>query len=133
MSQQQTATNNGKKMNKLQFEKKSKLSEKNAIFEIRSSDSFSKETELDEWNRIAAIFVIGKTWQFKQWIAGFKKPEKIFSKTCGFYMHFDDDPPSGPVQNWRVHYLPIRRNQRHEDARIAQKFWKALYDHLRTQ
>ena len=126
---------NHKKMAALRLEKKSKLNvnAKNAIFEIRSSSSFSKETDIGEWNRIAAIFVIGKSWQFKQWINGFKKPEKIFSKCCGFYMHFDDDPPSGDVSNWRVNYLPIRRNQRHEDARIAQKFWKALYDHLRTK
>ena len=81
------------------------------------------------------VFVIGKSWQFKKWVNGWKQPEEIFSKTAGFYMHFNDDPPSnhGDVKNWRVHYLPIRRNHRHEDSRIANDFWEKLYLHLRTK
>eukprot|EP01083_Nonionella_stella_P081002 222861_1 len=118
------------------FEKKSKLnakSNKKAVFEIRSSASFKKDTPLEEWNRIVAIFVIGKSWQFKKWMPGWTQPEKIFNKTAGFYMHYKDDPPKGEVKDWRVHYLPVMRNARHDDPRIYNEFWKTVHEHLRTK
>eukprot|EP00483_Globobulimina_turgida_P010185 UN10204 len=108
-------------------------SKKKAVFEIRSSSSFNKNTPQSEWNRIAAIFVIGKAWQFKKWVNGWTKPEEIFSKTAGFYMHFKDDPSNEVVKHWRVNYLPIRRNVRHDDARIASQFWDKLIHHLKTK
>ncbi len=45
-------------------------------------------------------------------------------------MHFKDDPPNEIVKNWRVNYLPIMRNQRHDDASIAKQFWSKLYQHM---
>ena len=90
-------------------------------------------TSISDWNRIAAIFVIGKQWQFKKWINGWRRPEEIFNKTAGFYLHFADDPPKNDAKNWRVHKLAIKRSQRHEDARVANEFWKKLYEHLQSK
>lgn len=106
---------------------------KKAKFEIRSSSSFNKDTAPQDWARIVAVFVIGKQWQFKKWITGWRKPEEIFNKSAGFYLHFKDDPANKDVKNWRVNCLPIRRNGRHDDARIANEFWDKLVTHLRSK
>ena len=104
-----------------------------AEFEIRSSSSFGRNTPPDQWNRVAAIFVIGKQWQFKKWVANWKSPEVIFNKTAGFHLHFRDDPPSGEVKDWRVHHLSIDRNSRHGDGKVAHEFWLKFIQHLRIK
>jgi len=106
---------------------------KKAEFEIRGSSSFSRSTPQSEWDRVAAIFVIGRGWQFKQWAPGWREPEVIFNKTAGFHLHFSDHLPTGDVKHWRVNHLAIGRSTRHGDAKVSNDFWKQFIVHLRSK
>ena len=78
-------------------------------------------------NRIAAVFVVGKKWQFRNWAPAWSTPDKIFAKVSGFYLHWADAKPSGDVAKWRVHMLPLNRVNAHDHARVSNAFWTQLY------
>lgn len=79
-----------------------------------------------EWNRVVAVFALGPPWQFKDW--KWSSPVELFSKTQGFYLHFDDSQVPDTVKSWNVKLLPVSRekHKRHLDRTAVLQFWAAV-------
>ncbi|CAI5967494.1 unnamed protein product [Closterium sp. NIES-65] len=60
---------------------------------------------LHDWDRVAAVFVLGKEWQFKGW--PFKDHVDILSKVMGVFVRFEDDSveSAATVKNWNCSIL----------------------------
>ncbi|CAI5487886.1 unnamed protein product [Closterium sp. Naga37s-1] len=58
-----------------------------------------------DWDRVAAVFVLGKEWQFKGW--PFKDHVDILSKVMGVFVRFEDDSveSAATVKNWNCSIL----------------------------
>ncbi|KAK1390554.1 RNA polymerase II accessory factor [Heracleum sosnowskyi] len=64
-------------------------------YEVRDKPSALKA---EDWDRVVAVFVLGKEWQFKDW--PFKDHVEIFNNILGFYMHhFDQQKQAAPGQS----------------------------------
>ncbi|XP_028114686.1 protein CDC73 homolog isoform X2 [Camellia sinensis] len=68
-------------------------------YEVRDKPSVLKA---EDWDRVVAVFVLGKEWQFKDW--PFKDHVEIFNKILGFFMRFEDDSVESAknVKQWNV-------------------------------
>lgn len=82
----------------------------------------------NEWNRVAAVFVQGPTWQFKGWphLLPDGSPVDIFTKIKGFHVKYEDMKTDPNVMKWDVLVLTFNRNRRHMDRATVLKFWEAL-------
>ncbi|KAK8623727.1 hypothetical protein V6N13_065090 [Hibiscus sabdariffa] len=85
-------------------------------YEVRDKPSALKP---EDWDRVAAVFVLGKEWQFKDW--PFKDHVEIFNKIIGFFMRFEDDSVESCkiVKQWNVKIISISKNKRHQDRAAA--------------
>lgn len=74
-------------------------------YEVRDKPSALKA---EDWERVVAVFVLGKEWQFKDW--PFKDHVEIFNKIIGFYMRFEDDSIESAknVKQWNVKIISVR-------------------------
>lgn len=92
-------------------------------YEVRDKPSTLKA---DDWDRVVAVFVLGKEWQFKDW--PFKDHVEIFNKILGFYMRFEDDSIESAkvVKQWNVKIISISKNKRHQDRAAALEVWGKL-------
>ncbi|CAI5998489.1 unnamed protein product [Closterium sp. NIES-64] len=81
---------------------------------------------LHDWDRVAAVFVLGKEWQFKGW--PFKDHVDILSKVMGVFVRFEDDSveSAATVKNWNCSILAISKYKRHQDRTAALTFWDRL-------
>jgi len=87
----------------------------------------------NDWERVVAVFVLGKEWQFKDW--PFKDHVEIFSKINGFYLRFEDDSLESvrTVKQWNVKIISISKHKRHQDRTAAMDIWDKLDRFLRSQ
>ncbi|KAK9725513.1 hypothetical protein RND81_05G149600 [Saponaria officinalis] len=94
-----------------------------AAYEVRDKPSTLKG---DDWERVVAVFVLGKEWQFKDW--PFKDHVDIFNKVVGFFMRFEDDSIESAkvVKQWNVKIISISKNKRHQDRAAALEVWTRL-------
>lgn len=92
-------------------------------YEVRDKPSALKK---EDWERVVAVFVLGKEWQFKDWPD--KDHVKIFNKIIGFYMRFEDDSVESAkiVKQWNVKIISISKNKRHQDRAAALEVWDRL-------
>lgn len=81
--------------------------------------------DVDDWNRVVAVFVQGPAWQFKGWPWG-GSPVEIFSRIKGFHLKWDEAKLDDNVAKWNVHILELSRNKRHLDKANLLKFWSSL-------
>ncbi|CAI5515818.1 unnamed protein product [Closterium sp. Naga37s-1] len=79
-----------------------------------------------DWDRVAAVFVLGKEWQFKGW--PFKDHVDILSKVMGVFVRFEDDSveSAATVNQWNCSILAISKYKRHQDRTAALTFWDRL-------
>ncbi|MCO5548587.1 hypothetical protein L7F22_002047 [Adiantum nelumboides] len=79
-----------------------------------------------DWERVLAVFVLGKEWQFKDW--PFKDHVEIFSKIMGIYLRFEDDSVDSAkiVKQWNVKIISLSKHKRHQDRTAALQFWESL-------
>ncbi|CAI5484043.1 unnamed protein product [Closterium sp. Yama58-4] len=79
-----------------------------------------------DWDRVAAVFVLGKEWQFKGW--PFKDHVDILSKVMGVFVRFEDDSveSAATVKQWNCSILAISKYKRHQDRTAALTFWDRL-------
>ncbi|KAL0457184.1 UNVERIFIED_CONTAM: protein CDC73 [Sesamum latifolium] len=98
-------------------------------YEVRDKPSALKS---DDWDRVVAVFVLGKEWQFKDW--PFKDHVEIFNKILGFYMRFEDDSVESAktVKQWNVKIISISKNKRHQDRAAALEVWDKLEEFMRA-
>ncbi|ESN95419.1 hypothetical protein HELRODRAFT_102643 [Helobdella robusta] len=94
----------------------------------RVIDNPSKLTA-DEWDRVAAVFVQGPSWQFKNWPWG-GNPVEIFSKMKAFHLKWKELPLDANVQKWAVTVLSLDKQRRHLDRATLKTFWEVLDKHM---
>eukprot|EP00262_Sarcandra_glabra_P004404 TRINITY_DN1538_c0_g1_i1.p1 TRINITY_DN1538_c0_g1~~TRINITY_DN1538_c0_g1_i1.p1 ORF type:complete len:450 (-),score=42.84 TRINITY_DN1538_c0_g1_i1:172-1422(-) len=101
-----------------------------AAYEVRDKPSVLKP---EDWDRVVAVFVLGKEWQFKDW--PFKDHVEIFNKIIGFYMRFEDDSVESAktVKQWNVKIISISKNKRHQDRAAALEVWDRLEEFMRSR
>ncbi|XP_021897127.1 protein CDC73 homolog [Carica papaya] len=99
-------------------------------YEVRDKPSALKP---EDWDRVVAVFVLGKEWQFKDW--PFKDHVEIFNKIIGFYMRFEDDSLESAknVKQWNVKIISISKNKRHQDRAAALEVWEKLEEFVRSR
>ncbi|KAJ4822238.1 accessory factor associated with RNA polymerase II [Turnera subulata] len=99
-------------------------------YEVRDKPSALKP---DDWDRVVAVFVLGKEWQFKDW--PFKDHVEIFNKIIGFFMRFEDDSVESAktVKQWNVKIISISKNKRHQDRAAALEVWDRLEEFVRSR
>ncbi|XAR57260.1 hypothetical protein NMG60_11025330 [Bertholletia excelsa] len=99
-------------------------------YEVRDKPSVLKA---EDWDRVVAVFVLGKEWQFKEW--PFKDHVEIFNKILGFYMRFEDDSLESAknVKQWNVKIISISKNKRHQDRAAALEVWDKLEQFMRSR
>ncbi|OVA15516.1 RNA polymerase II accessory factor [Macleaya cordata] len=99
-------------------------------YEVRDKPSTLKA---EDWDRVVAVFVLGKEWQFKDW--PFKDHVEIFNKIIGFFMRFEDDSVESAkiVKQWNVKIISISKNKRHQDRAAALEVWGRLEEFVRSR
>ncbi|XP_030456755.1 protein CDC73 homolog [Syzygium oleosum] len=99
-------------------------------YEVRDKPSALKS---EDWDRVVAVFVLGKEWQFKDW--PFKDHVEIFNKIIGFFMRFEDDSVESAkiVKQWNVKIISISKNKRHQDRAAALEVWEKLEEFVRSR
>lgn len=99
-------------------------------YEVRDKPSTLKP---EDWERVVAVFVLGKEWQFKDW--PFKDHVEIFNKIIGFFMRFEDDSVESAkmVKQWNVKIISISKNKRHQDKTAALEVWDRLEEFVRSR
>lgn len=101
-----------------------------AAYEVRDKPSALKP---EDWDRVVAVFVLGKEWQFKDW--PFKDHVEIFNKIIGFFVRFEDDSVESAkiVKQWNVKIISISKNKRHQDRAAALEVWDRLEEFMRSR
>ncbi|URE33619.1 RNA pol II accessory factor, Cdc73 family [Musa troglodytarum] len=96
-----------------------------AAYEVRDKPSAFKP---EDWDRVVAVFVLGKEWQFKDW--PFRTHIEIFNKIIGFYVRFEDDSVESAkmVKQWN-----ISKHKRHQDRAAALEVWDRLEEFMRSR
>ncbi|KAF2285408.1 hypothetical protein GH714_003598 [Hevea brasiliensis] len=99
-------------------------------YEVRDKPSALKA---EDWDRVVAVFVLGKEWQFKDW--PFKDHVEIFNKIIGFFIRFEDDSVESAktVKQWNVKIISISKNKRHQDRAAALEVWDRLEEFVRSR
>ncbi|XP_065863277.1 protein CDC73 homolog [Euphorbia lathyris] len=99
-------------------------------YEVRDKPSALKA---EDWDRVVAVFVLGKEWQFKDW--PYKDHVEIFNKIIGFFMRFEDDSVESAkiVKQWNVKIISISKNKRHQDRAAALEVWDRLEEFVRSR
>ncbi|KAI3954835.1 hypothetical protein MKW92_025286 [Papaver armeniacum] len=99
-------------------------------YEVRDKPSALKA---EDWDRVVAVFVLGKEWQFKDW--PFKDHVEIFNKIIGFFLRFEDDSIESAkiVKQWNVKIISISKNKRHQDKTAALEVWGKLEEFVRSR
>ena len=87
----------------------------------------------EDWQRVAAVFVLGAKWQFKDWpFRGVEDGDLVdtFTKIRGFYARFDSDPEVDIMKTWNIRTLNMSKTNRHGDRAAFEAFWDELDKHL---
>ncbi|CAM6100252.1 unnamed protein product [Calypogeia fissa] len=97
-------------------------------YEVRDKPSVMSSKD---WERVVAVFVLGKEWQFKDW--PFKDHVEIFNKILGFYLRFEDDSVESAktVRQWNVKIISLSKHKRHQDKTAVLAIWESLDKSIR--
>jgi hypothetical protein len=107
-----------------------RLSARDASIRVQITDNPLRLT-LEEWSRVAAVFVQGQAWQFKGW--RWESPAELFYNVPGFFLHYADQPLPDQILTWNVTRLSISKSRRHFDSTAALTFWSTVESHLRSK
>jgi len=83
-----------------------------------------------QWGNVAAVFVQGQAWQFKDW--PMKSVVEIFEQIAGYYIRFADEVPNQTVKAWACTKLVFskQRTKAHEVGVLMASFWVSLHTFL---
>lgn len=86
-----------------------------------------------EWERVVAVFVLGKEWQFKDW--PWKDHVEVLNRVMGVFVRFEDSSmeSTAAVRQWNVKFLSLSKHKRHQDRTAAMEFWDKLDVFLRAR
>uniref|UniRef100_A0A5F8H734 Parafibromin n=1 Tax=Monodelphis domestica TaxID=13616 RepID=A0A5F8H734_MONDO len=81
-----------------------------------------------DWDRVVAVFVQGRAWQFKgwPWLLPDGSPVDIFAKIKAFHLKYDEVHLDPNVQKWDVTVLELSYHKRHLDRPVFLHFWETL-------
>ncbi|KAJ1917821.1 accessory factor associated with RNA polymerase II [Tieghemiomyces parasiticus] len=82
----------------------------------------------DDWDRLAAVFTVGATWQFKKW--KWEDPREIFKHVKGFYVKLADEKPKDTIAMWNVETIDVDRSKRHKDKAVVSQLWDSLDSYI---
>ncbi|RKP33819.1 RNA pol II accessory factor, Cdc73 family-domain-containing protein [Dimargaris cristalligena] len=91
---------------------------------VDSVDNFKP----DDWDRLAAVFTMGVTWQFKKW--KWDNPRELFKHVKGFYVKMADENPKDAVASWNVEVINVDRSKRHKDKAVVSQLWNSLDQYI---
>lgn len=80
----------------------------------------------EDWASVVAIFLMGKTWQIKNYKPN--DPANLFSNVLGIYVGWDNEALPPEIANWRVMSVKINKARRHADGQVVAKIWHAIED-----
>jgi hypothetical protein len=104
--------------------------------------------------QVAAVFVDGKQWQFKDWPKfggeSYKDVTTILSKGArvsgevakvsdcsrtvkGYHVKYDDEKTDRAVADMNVEVLMIPRYKRHLDQAAVKRFWDTLIEYMKMR
>ncbi|KAH0793811.1 protein CDC73 [Histomonas meleagridis] len=90
-------------------------------YDIVADESLMKD---DDWNRVVAVFLLGKKWQIKNFKPNDQR--QLFEKVLGIYVGFDDAPLPEDIQKWVVKDFRINKTRRTNDAQVVQNIWHEI-------
>ncbi len=79
-----------------------------------------------DWDRVVAVFALGKQWQFKDWPLGYTNPVEIFSKVKGFHLKMTGMPIDPNIAKWSINIIELDPHKRHLDRARLLSFWDEL-------
>ncbi|KYR02968.1 RNA polymerase II complex component [Tieghemostelium lacteum] len=82
----------------------------------------------EDWPRVAAVFVQGEAWQFKDY--KWSNPVDLLSHVKGYYLKFDDVTLPDVVKAWDVKILNISKSKRHLDQTAQIEFWNNFDEYI---
>jgi len=82
----------------------------------------------DDWMRVAAVFVQGEAWQFKDW--KWNTPVDLLAHVKGYYIKFDDTTLPEVVKSWDVRILNLSKTKRHLDQTATVEFWNSFDEYI---
>ncbi|EGG20000.1 RNA polymerase II complex component [Cavenderia fasciculata] len=85
----------------------------------------------EDWMRVAAVFVQGEAWQFKDW--KWSNPVDLLSNVKGYYLKYDDHATPDVVKSWDVKILNISKQKRHLDQTAQIEFWNSFDEYILTK
>lgn len=95
-------------------------------------DNTAKFTAAD-WERVIAIFTIGKVWQFKAYPYKEDRIADMFQKHCGFYIRLGSEKiPQDTIAKWKVKIINVSKSHRHMDAATLREFWDTIDTFVKT-
>lgn len=77
-----------------------------------------------DWNKVVAIFVIGKGWQIKHYKPN--EPQTLFQKILGIYVGWDQEQMPLDIRTWRIKFFTISKASRHSDPQAVNNIWHEI-------
>ncbi|QPG74711.1 hypothetical protein FOA43_002044 [Brettanomyces nanus] len=81
-------------------------------------------TKPEHWDRVVAVFTTGQQWQFKNYRDS--KPNALFQKVKGFYVHYNGDPIPESIETWNLEVISIERSRRFKDRQTSEYLWEMV-------
>lgn len=85
----------------------------------------------EEWDRVAAVFVTGQAWQFKDW--RWSQPLELFQHALGIHLALDSSVVNPNVLAWNCKIIKISATKRHLDSGAVNKVWAVIDEFIRLK
>lgn len=82
-----------------------------------------------DWDRVVAVFVTGKLWQFKGW--KYSNPIDLFDNVMGVYLHIDGRPIEPTIKSWNCKVLKVNEFKDFVNSGASKNFWVLLDEFIR--
>ena len=109
------------------YERCTRTEGRNAPVKYHITDKDPSKQE--DWDRVVAVFCLGKAWQFKKWpFEGASTGDMVatFMRVAGLYVHYTDEPIDPLVKTWNVKMISIGRHSRSGDGGAMREIWSHI-------
>jgi len=103
--------------------------EKTIIYKIIDNPRSTMQEK--DWDRVVAVFVAGKEWQFKDW--KWSNPAELFQQVLGVHLTFQGKTVEPAVESWNCKVLKVSEVNRHLDVAARNNFWGYLDDFIKQK
>lgn len=132
---------------------KSHITHGNRLYRIESNINKIKP---EDYDKITAVFLNGKKWQFKNWPQELKQPSEsevkhnkhvnnrnkkdgekeiatIFARILGIYVYFDDTKVNKDIKDWNILKIKLKRQRRNLDQIQSHRIWEAITNFISSK